>query len=364
MVSRFDEMFDNSKEIREYNIGISKKVLFATACGVLAVVALGLEICLGKADIGFVESYTIIWDHITGNIATDPLGMQKDEIVWTLRIPRALGAFMIGSILAVCGAAMQSIMKNPLADPYTTGISSGAGFGAILSISLGFCLIPGLTGYNAIVVNAFVFSLIPTLAIIAISKIKNASSTMMILAGLGVMYTFSALTSLMMLVADPQDHKTAYVWNIGTVGAITWDNLIFIFVAAVVAVIFMQLMAKNINILAMSDANAAALGVDANAMRIRILIVTALTVAMAVSFTGSIGFVGLLAPHIVRIFVGSDNRYLIPASAAFGGMLLLYSDCVAKSVGVTGVPVGVITAAVGGPLFLYILFRHRNKIWS
>lgn len=364
MVSRFDNLFDNSAEIRRYNIAISKKALFATVCGILAVIALGLEICLGKADIGFIESYQIIWDHITGNIATDPSGMQKDEIVWALRIPRALGAFLIGAILAVCGAAMQSIMKNPLADPYTTGISSGAGFGAILAISIGFCLIPGLTGYNAIVVNAFVFSLIPTLAIILISKIKRASSTMMILTGLGVMYTFSSLTSLMMLVADPQDHKTAYVWNIGTVGAITWDNLIFIFAAAIVAVVFMQIMAKNINILAMSDANATALGVDANATRIKILLVTALTVAMAVSFTGSIGFVGLLAPHIVRIFVGSDNRYLIPASAAFGGMLLLYSDCIAKSVGVTGVPVGVITAAVGGPLFLYILFRHRNKIWS
>ena len=149
MVSRFDNLFDNSAEIHRYNIAISKKALFATVCGLLAIIALGLEVCLGKADIGFIESYQIIWDHITGNIATDPSGMQKDEIVWTLRIPRALGAFLIGATLAVCGAAMQSIMKNPLADPYTTGISSGAGFGAILAISIGFCLIPGLTGYNA-----------------------------------------------------------------------------------------------------------------------------------------------------------------------------------------------------------------------
>lgn len=364
MVSRFEGMFDNSKEILSYDLKISKKVLFAAACVVLAFVALGLEICLGKADIGFVEAYTIIWEHITDNIATDPEGIQKDEIVWELRIPRAIGAFCIGMTLAVCGAAMQSIMKNPLADPYTTGISSGAGFGAILSIALGFCVVPGLIGYNAIVVNAFVFSLIPTAAIILISKLKNSGPTTMILTGLGVMYAFSSMTSLLMLVADPQDHKTAYVWNIGTVGAITWDNLIFVVVAAIVAVAFMQYMAKNINILAMSDANAKALGVDANRMRILILIVTAVTVAMAVSFTGSIGFIGLLAPHIVRIFIGSDNRYLIPASAAFGGMLLLYSDCVAKSIGVTGVPVGVVTAAIGGPLFLYVLFKHRNKIWS
>ena len=364
MVSRFDGMFDNSAEIRGYNLKVSKKVLFAVACILLAFIALGLEVTLGKADIGFFESYEIIWNHIAGNIPTDPEGIQKDEIVWDLRIPRALGAFLIGCVLAVCGAAMQSIMKNPLADPYTTGISSGAGFGAILAISVGFCIIPGVTGYNAIVIDAFVFSLIPMLAIVAISRLKNASPTSMILAGLGVMYTFSAMTSMMMLVADPQDHKTAYVWNIGTVGAVTWDNLIFIVAAALIAVVFMQAMAKNINILAMSDSNARALGLDANRIRIAILAVTAVTVAMAVSFTGSIGFIGLLAPHIVRIFIGSDNRYLIPASAAFGGMLLLYSDCIAKSVGVTGVPVGVITAALGGPLFMYILFRHRKRIWG
>ena len=364
MVSRFEGMYDNKTEVRNYAIGLSKKAMFVTACVALAVIALGLEICLGKADIGFLEAYQIIWDHITGNIGTDPSSIQKDEIVWNLRIPRALGAFFIGMTLAVCGAAMQSIMKTPLADPYTTGISSGAGFGAILAISLGFCLVPGVVGYNAIVINAFVFSLIPTAAIILISRLKNASPTTMILAGLGVMYAFSSMTSLMMLVADPQDHKTAYVWNIGTVGAITWDNIIFVTVGAVIAVAFMQFMAKNINILAMSDSNAKALGLDANRMRIYILVVTAVTVAMAVSFTGSIGFIGLLAPHIVRIFIGSDNRYLMPASAAFGGMLLLYSDCVAKSIGVTGVPVGVITAAIGGPLFLYVLFKHRKKIWS
>ena len=364
MVSRFSGLYDNSREVRNYELGLSRKVLFVVACIIMAVIALGLEICLGKAGIGFVEAYSIIWDHITGNIPTDSAGIQKDEIVWNLRIPRALGAFCIGMTLAVCGAAMQSIMKNPLADPFTTGISSGAGFGAILAIALGFCIVPGVVGYNAIVINAFVFSLIPTASIILISRLKNANPTTMILTGLGVMYAFSSMTSLLMLVADPQDHKTAYVWNIGTVGAITWDNLIFVIVAAVIAVGFMQYMAKIINILAMSDSNARALGVDANRMRIYILIVTAVTVAMAVSFTGSIGFIGLLAPHMVRIFIGSDNRYLIPASAAFGGMLLLYSDCVAKSIGVTGVPVGVITAAIGGPLFLYVLFKHRKKIWS
>lgn len=363
-MSRFGNLYDNSKEIRRYEMFITKKVVFVAVCIVLAVLALGLELTLGKADIGFIESYEILWNHIIGNIPTDPMGMQKDHIVWDLRVPRGFGTFMIGAVLAIAGTVMQSTLKNPLADPYTTGISSGAALGAIIWISLGICLIPGVVGYYAIVINAFVFSLIPTFAIMVVSRYKRATPTTMILTGLGVMYTFSAVTSLLMLLADPQDHKTAFTWNIGSVGAVDWDALWFVLVAFIVALVVMQFNAKKINVLAMNDADAMSIGVDAKNLRIILLIVVSITVAMCVSFTGSIGFVGLLAPHIVRMFVGSDNRYLIPASAAFGGMLLLYADCVAKEVGATGIPVGVITAAIGGPLFLYIIFMHRRKIWS
>lgn len=362
--SRFGHIYDNSKEIRGYERFITKKVIFVAICIVLAVLALGLELTMGKADIGFFESYQILFNHITGNIATDPVGAQKDHIVWDLRVPRGFGTFMIGAVLAVAGTVMQSTLKNPLADPYTTGISSGAALGAIIWISLGFCVVPGVLGYYAIVLNAFVFSLIPTFAIMMVSRYKRATPTTMILTGLGVMYTFSAVTSFLMLLAAPEDHKTAYTWNIGSVGAVDWDAMIFILIAFLVSLIVMQANAKKVNVLAMNDADARAIGVDAKNLRVILLIIVSITVALCVSFTGSIGFVGLLAPHIVRIFVGSDNRYLIPASAAFGGMLLLYADCIAKEVGATGIPVGVITAAIGGPLFLYIIFMHRRKIWS
>jgi len=362
--SRFGHMYDNSKEVRQYEMYVSKKVAFVVVCIVLAILAVGLEMTLGKANIGFIESYEILWNHLMGNIPTDPVGSNKDHIIWDLRVPRSLGTFMIGAVLAIAGTVMQSTLKNPLADPYTTGISSGAALGAIVWISLGICIIPGVLGYSAIVINAFVFSLVPTLAIMFVSKYKRATSTTMILTGLGVMYTFSAVTSLLMLLADPQDHKAAFTWNIGTVGAVNWDSLAFILPAFIIALVVMQANAKRINVLAMNDADAMAIGVDAKNLRIVFLLVVSITVALCVSFTGSIGFIGLLAPHIVRIFVGSDNRYLIPASAAFGGMLLLYADCVAKEVGATGVPVGIITAAIGGPLFLYIIIMHRKKIWS
>ena len=364
MSSRFGNRYDNTKEVRQYELFVSKKVMFVIACIVLALVALGLELTLGKADIGFFESYKILWNHITGNIDPADVASQKDHIIWDIRVPRALGAFMVGAVLAIAGTVMQSTLKNPLADPYTTGISSGAALGAIIWISLDVCLIPGIVGYNALVINAFILSLVPTLAIMLVSRYKRATPTTMILTGLGVMYTFSAMTSLLMLLADPEDHKTAFTWNIGNVGSLNWDAAPYVLVAFVVAVVAMQLFAKRINVLAMKDADAVALGVDAKNLRIIILLIVSVVVAMCVSFTGSIGFVGLLAPHVVRILVGSDNRYLIPASAAFGGMLLLYADCIAKEIGSTGIPVGVITAAIGGPLFLYIIFRHKKKIWS
>lgn len=364
MSSRFSDLFDNDAEMTVYQRSVRKKVLIMGACAILSILAVGLEVSVGKSGIGFFEAYSIIWDHLTGSVESDPGSISHDDIVWNLRVPRAIAAFFVGVVLAVCGAAMQSIMKNPLADPYTTGISSGASLGAVLYIGLGFCLVPGLIGSYAIVVNAFFFSLIPTAAIIFISKVKRASPTTMILAGLGVMYAFSSITSLLMLVIEPDNHKAAYMWNIGSIGAIEWSSLPFIIGASVIAFAFMQYMAKYINILAMNDAAAVSIGVDAKKVRSLVLIVTAFTVSLVVSFTGCIGFVGLIIPHIARIFVGSDNRYLIPASAMFGGTFLLYSDCIAKSVGVTGVPVGVITAALGGLLFLYIVFTQKKKIWG
>jgi ABC-type Fe3+-siderophore transport system permease subunit len=350
--------------VREYQRYISKKIMFIIVCVIIAIIAIGLEISFGQYNIGFFESYQILIDHITGNIAPGREGMMKDHVVWDMRLPRALGGLAVGATLGVCGAAMQSALKNPLADPYTTGISSGASLGAAVSIILGVCIIPTVTGDASIVINAFLFSLIPAGVIILVTKMRKVGSTSMIMTGIAIMYVFSATTSLLMFSANPDALAEVYIWTVGTLGRANWDNLPLLITAVAICIVMLQIVAKKLNILVMSDENASSLGINAKHLRLFTLAIVSLGTSIVVSFTGTIGFVGLVAPHMVRMFVGSDNKYLMPASAAFGAVLLLLADCVAKEVGTTGLPVGVITALIGGPLFLILLIRQNKSAWG
>lgn len=345
----------------DYRIYILKKAMFMTCCIAVTLLALGLSVSFGKYEIGFFESYRIIIDHLRG---IEPADSMKHYIVWELRLPRALMAIAVGAGLGIGGAAMQSMLRNPLADPYTTGVASGASLGAAVAIILGICLIPTVTGQSAIVVNAFFFSLIPATIIILISKYKKTTPTMIILAGIGVMYIFSATTSLLMLIADPNSLAEVYIWTVGSLGRATWQNIPLVITCVIIGIIIIQINARNLNILAMGDKNAISLGVNALKIRLILLVTIALLTAGIVSFTGTIGFVGLIAPHIIRIFLGSDNRYLVPASASLGAALLIVADCIAKEAGSTGLPVGVITAIIGGPIFLMILLKMKKNAWN
>lgn len=348
-------------EIRSGYVGsVRRKRLFAVLCVLLAFAALGISLSFGKYDIGFFESYGIVIDHIMGR---EPADSMKDMIVWNLRLPRAVMALATGAGLAVGGAAMQSMMRNPLADPYTIGVSSGASLGATLFIVLGISLLPFLDQQASTVVNAFVFSLIPVAVILFVTRFRKTTPTMMILSGIAVMYIFSATTQLIMLTADPDSLAAAYEWNVGTLGKAKWTNIWFVIAASAVGIVFLSFMSKDLNVMSAGDRCAKSLGVDSNRVRLVCMFVIAVVTATIVSFTGTIGFVGLISPHVVRIFLGSDNRFLIPASAAFGGLLLILADCAAKVAGPTGLPVGVITALIGGPLFLALLIRMRKDAW-
>jgi len=347
-----------------YRRYISKKVLFIIICTVLAFLAIGLALSVGQYGIGFFESYQILFDHILGVVPEGREAITKDRIIWEMRVPRAIAAVAVGATLGVCGAAMQSALKNPLADPYTTGISSGASLGAAIALIMGVSIIPFLANEAALVVNAFIFSLIPATIITLVAKYKNVTPTSMILTGIAVMYVFSATTALLMFTADSEALAEVYIWTVGTLGKATWDNVGFLIAAAIVSLLALLVVAKRLNILVLSDTCAISMGVNAKRLRTFTLGVVALGTSVVVGFTGTIGFVGLVAPHMVRMFIGSDNRYLIPASATFGALLLIVADSISKIAGPTGLPVGVITAIIGGPLFIILLMRQRKSIWS
>lgn len=336
---------------------IWKKYVFIFVCILVSLVVAIYALTIGTYEIGFFESFQVLVDHITGDVQN----VTKDTIIWNVRLPRILQGVVVGVGLAIAGVVMQSVLKNPLADPYTTGISSGASFGATLAMLLGLEVISG--GY-AIVANAFVFSLIPVAIILVISGLKRVSPTTMILSGIAVMYIFNAFTTVMMLMADPEDMAAVYDWEVGTLGNATWDNLPVSAGVTIVGSILLMLLSNKLNILSAGDDSAKTLGIDANKLRIVSLIIVSLVAASIVSFTGIIGFVGLVSPHMVRLFIGADNRFLIPASAAFGVVLVLISDLIGRTIIAPAIlQVGVVTAFLGGPLFLYLLIRQKKEVW-
>ena len=354
-----DDLSDAESEraINTYRVSEMRKLTFTFICIAAAVVVAGLSITYGALDIGFFQCYGIIWDHITGNVGDTLL----DYIVVKERLPRIAAALVTGAGLAIAGCVMQSVMKNPLADPYTTGISSGAGFGATLAITLGISIVGG--NYS-IVVNAFVFALVPMIIMLAIGKMKGSSPTMMIMAGIAVMFIFNSFTTVMKLHADPDALARLYQWTVGTVADCTWDEIPIMAAVVIIGIVLTQIFSRKLNILATGDDNAKAMGLDVDNLRVLLLLLISLVVATVVSFTGLIGFVGLVAPHVCRIFVGADNRYLVLSSAMFGAVLLEVADFVGRTViAPATLQVGVVTAFIGGPMFLYLILRQKKSTW-
>ncbi|MBR2254329.1 MAG: iron ABC transporter permease [Candidatus Methanomethylophilaceae archaeon] len=352
-----DDEVSNEKHLGEYRRFTLSKILFIFACAIVALLVSGYAISVGEYSISFLDTYIRIWEHVTGNI----VDITDDYVVWELRLPRVLGGILAGIALSVCGVSMQSMLKNPLADTYTTGISSGASLGATLAICAGFSL---MEGPYAIVINAFLFSLVPMMMILAVSRMNNSSVTTIIMAGIAVMYIFNACNTVLKLWATDEALANVYYWSVGSLTGLSWSDVAVMAVFVVPGVAAIQLVSDKMNKMSMGDENARALGVDVERFRLLCLLVTSLVAASVVCFTGLIGFVGLVCPHIARIFIGSDNRLLIPASASCGAALLLVSDVIGRVViAPNTLQVGVVTAFIGGPMFLYLVVKNKQTRW-
>ena len=333
------------------------KCSFIVVCILATLVAISIAVIYGSFDIDFVDVYRIIWNNICGN-GDDSL---KNRIVMDLRLPRILGGVIAGAALAICGVVLQSVLKNPLADPYTTGVSSGASLGAVLAMTTGMTVVSA--EWN-MVVMAFLFSLLPIGLMVAVSKLKNSSPTTIIMVGLAVMFIFNAITTVLMLLTDPNNLARVYRWQVGTLDLVTKSDLFPMAAVTAAGIIITMLMSKRLNVLSTGDENAKGLGLDVENTRLIFLVVVGLVTATVVSFTGLIGFVGLVIPHIVRLFIGADNRYLIPASAALGSAVLVAADVVGRWVlAPTILQVGVIMSFVGGPVFLWLIIRRNSSLW-
>ena len=317
------------------------------------------SISINSFSLTMEEAWGAVLNRIRGIEPSTYYEKMVDYVAIEVNSPRTIIGVFVGAMLAISGAIMQTVTRNALADPYTIGISSAALFGVTISIIYGICIIPGVTGDTAKCVNAFVFAMIPAVAIIFISTFRKLTPTMMILVGIGLMYLFSSFTTMMKFNASEESLQEIYEWSLGTLSELTWSNVMPVIVVFVITTAILLAISKKVNILTAGDNVAQSLG--ENPLRIKVIcfVVTSIGVAICVCYTGTIGFVGLVAPHIARIVVGNNVRSLIIPSALIGALFIIVGDIIVRSIP-GGLPVGVITALIGSPLFIYFLFKGRK----
>jgi len=343
----------------EYKKFIGRKIFFIFFFLLLTVLLCGISISLGPLKFSVLEVYATILDRFFPNFFDVP--ELAPIVVWNIRITRVIMGVLAGVGLAVAGAAMQGVLRNPLASPFTLGISAGAGLGATLAIIAGV----GFAGGKLLLVgNAFIFALIPAFVIVGLSRFKRATPETMILAGIAMTYIFSAVSSLLHYFSEAEALQEVVVWLMGSLGKATWGDLRIVAVVLAICIPVLIWKSWDLNVVAAGDETAKSLGINVERTRIVIMMTASFLTAVIICFTGMIGFIGLVAPHITRICIGGDNRFVIPASGIFGAAFLVAADIIAREVlPPIIIPVGIITSFVGGPLFLYLIIRKKKEYW-
>jgi iron complex transport system permease protein len=285
-----------------------------------------------------------------------------DAIVWTIRLPVACMALLVGAALGLTGAVMQTILNNPLASRYTLGVSAGAGFGAALVIVLGAGL-PIAEAY-AIPVSAFLFAALACAGVGLLGGIRGAGAETLVLAGIALMFLFQALLALLQFMASPEALQQVVFWLFGSLQRATWPKLAI--VAGVLAVTVPLLLrdAWALTAMRLGDERAAALGVKVRAVRLRGFVFVSVATGAAVAFCGTIGFIGLVAPHVARMLLGEDQRVLLPGAALAGALLLSAASVASKTVSPGALfPIGIVTALIGVPFFAWLILASRRRHW-
>ncbi|MFG2041904.1 FecCD family ABC transporter permease [Dactylosporangium sp. NPDC048998] len=325
---------------------------------VLAAVLLlsvGTAVTFGPADLSQGTVWAVIADHL-GLIHAD-VPLLRDHIVWELRLPRVLGAAVVGAGLASCGAVMQTVTRNPLADPYLLGVSSGASLGAVAVLVLGIG-----TGVMALSGGAFAGAIAAFALVIAAAGRKAVlRPTRVVLAGVALAQLCAALTSFVIIwVADPHATQSITFWLSGSLARADWTALAWAAPVLAVALTLLLLHARALNAFAFGEEAAATLGVDVGRVRWLLLITTALLTAVLVAVSGAIGFVGLILPHAARLLTGPDHRRLLPVVVLAGAIFLIWVDTAARTLfEPRELPAGVLTALLGVPAFVVLLRRRE-----
>lgn len=283
-------------------------------------------------------------------------------IVWDIRMPYALMAIVVGLTLGLAGAEMQTILNNPLASPFTLGVSSAAAFGAALAIVLGIG-IPGIPAQWFISANAFIFALLAALLLDGITRWTQVATSGVVLFGIALVFTFNALVSMLQFIANEDTLQGLVFWTMGSIARASWEKLGILLLALAVIMPLSMLSSWKLTSLRLGEDRAISFGINVRRLRLTTLLRISILSALSVAFVGPIGFIGLVAPHIARMVFGEDHRFYLPGSALIGALVLSLASIVSKNL-IDGViiPVGIVTSLVGVPFFITIIVRHRGSV--
>ncbi len=331
--------------------------------GVL-VLSVTLAVSLGPVSIPARD----VWSIAAYKVGLTPKGDWSsawENIVWLIRFPRVLLAMVVGAGLAITGATLQALVRNPLADSYVLGVSAGASVGAVLAIGLGVFAFAGILAVSLAAFVGAVFTLIVVFVMANVSG--RITPARLILAGVGVSYFFTGITSFITITSDNRQLAGQILaWTLGSFARANWFDLTLPALVLVVTTVYLVLQARGLNALVVGDETAITLGINVNAFRRGLFVLVALITGVMVAVSGAIGFIGLIVPHMVRLVVHSDHRRVLPMSVLVGSIFLIWADVFARDFHTQigspiELPVGVVTSLLGGPFFLWLLWRTRRR---
>lgn len=354
--------FDDGQVPAEYRRYIGWKIAFIAATAVALAAALVASISLGAADVPILS--------VAKSLLGGEVPRRHEVIVLNIRLPQALAAMVAGAGLAVSGAVMQSILRNPLGSPFTLGISHAAAFGAALSVMLFDTGAMSSSSMGAVTITrpmltlctALLSSMLAAGIIVLISRVRGATPEVMVLTGVALGALFTAGTMFLQYFADDVQLAAMVFWTFGDAARATWPHLGVMTAVCLAGAVFFICNAWNYNAMDAGDETAKGLGVRVEGVRLLGMFLASLLTAVIIAFLGVIGFVGLVVPHMVRRIIGSDQRFLLPSSIFLGALLLLVSDTVARLILAPNVlPVSVLTAFMGAPVFIYLIMKGQRR---
>ncbi len=319
-----------------------------------------------------IELGDVFWSFVdaAGNLVNisglpQPQSDIASVIVINMRLPRIMLAILTGMSLAVAGTVMQGVLRNPLVSPFTLGLASASSFGAAITIVLGTGILSMfITGgqYYDLILNAFIFGLLSMLLIYGIARMRGTSQATLILAGVVLGYIFQAGLLVLKYWSNNDKLKDLELWLMGGMWGANWNAVIILLPVTIICAVLLAMKAWDLNALSAGDEIAKNLGIRVERLRLYCLVLVTVVASSCLAFTGVIGFIGLMAPHICRMLIGNDHRYLIPCSALMGGLILLLSDTFARTIfSPVEIPVGIVMYILGGLFFLYLILRGKES---